>query len=517
MCAAALAFGAAAPGAADDSRCGGADAIGGALAAGIPDDATVALIPFGPPHGAVPAGAAGELYAHVRCALVEASGGRHVFSARDLFDAKLSVWQGSDLTEFMARQEVDVTVLCRDDPAPAGVRLSCAAAPAHKGSPLAGDVPAPRVEFAVADRYFPYEYAVSRLAHALAADARKTAARDGAALAEAFVAGPDGPASALSSNIAKRANRVARGVLRPRGGGDPPALELRGALARLDGDTLELQLDMRVAGGDVVAEGVATLQRAWLPPYLAEGAGLHRAEARAVEGPGFGRAAARRAAANLARARLVAAALGLEPPGEEARSVEDGVEALRWLLERGVPFDESREWRGAEPGVHTAALAGGAVAVGAAARPGFSARLKQAELRPGDRLEVELAAEEAVRAAVFFWGADEKVWRLFPNPAAGETAALPAGGRAVVPHEKRCPVRVGLPEGSQEDLEVVVAVAVPPPAAPDFEKLAPPLCYDPRAPMPEAVPAAGFLDELAALPLERAAVVALPFAVRAAE
>ena len=521
-----------------DASCG-ADCLARMLVERIPAGETVALIPFGPPRTGIPESVAKELQDAIQRALASASAGRHDFISRDLFDEKWRGWQGADFEAFLARQHIDVAVLCEDRaPRGAEVRLSCTAHAAGEESALAGDVPGPDTAFPVAEPFFRYAYTVSRLAHRLAAAAAAAAPAPGV-LVGAFVAErTSGQRSPLSEDIENRALAIVEDRLAARrvallgsaevqdaltgaagaaGAGVEGAVawELRGDVAWTGGSAATMRLRLREAGeaGGRVAREEAALDRAWLPSYLlpAPGPRRHRAAGRAVESAGFGAAAAPRAALDLARARLVSGALGHAAPDiDSARSEADGVAALSWL-EWGVPADERIEGpRESAPGVWDVALEASVVAVGSAVRPRFAAQLEQDEFRAGERLRVELTAEERVYAAAFAWGADGKVWRLFPN-AVDREAAIPAGGRVVAPDPDRCPVTVGPLPGARSSREAVVAVASAAQLA--FEDLAPPACHDGAGPTPVAVPAGAFLAALAGLGLERAAIAVLPYRV----
>ena len=104
----------------------GADCLARMLMERIPAGETVALIPFGPPRTGIPEGVAKELQDTIQRALASAPAGRHVFISRDLFDEKWRGWQGADFEAFLARQHIDVAVLCEDRaPRGAEVRLFC--------------------------------------------------------------------------------------------------------------------------------------------------------------------------------------------------------------------------------------------------------------------------------------------------------------------------------------------------------------------------------------------------------
>ena len=184
----------------------GADCLARALVARIPAGETVALIPFGPPRTGIPEGVAKELQDIIQRALASASAGRHVFISRDLFDEQWRGWQGADFEAFLARQHIDVAVLCEDrEPRGAEVRLSCTAHAAGEESALAGDMPGPDTAFPVAVPFF--RYACEERARAIVED--RLAARRIALLGSAAALDRAWLPSDMSADPGPRRHRAA--------------------------------------------------------------------------------------------------------------------------------------------------------------------------------------------------------------------------------------------------------------------------------------------------------------------
>ena len=533
---AAVLAGAAFAGAARAAAEGGAACLAKALIAKIPPGERIALVPFGPPATAIPREDADRIYDEVARALFEESGGRHVFTARNRRDAVWEDWQAerarSDYDAFFEKRKAGVTVRCKVTEPPGEVlRLTCTAHPvgeesrlSGEESRLSGDVYAPLAAFRVGP-LFGYAFALTRLGIDLAKGAPAPAG-----IASVFIAdGETGQRSSLTEDMGRRIRAVVearfearRRILAGRRNmgrdddepsGPPGGYALRGALTWPTGETAALAASLR-DGGARATSSMIEIERKLLPSHLIDDdpkTRPYRASGRAVPSAGFEAESARQAAEHLARARVVAQALGLPAPEGPARSEADGMRALRWALQRGIPADErfpvSRQDADAAWEVVTEARV---VVPGRLLRPEFKARLEADELRAGAQLRVDLLAQGAVHAAVFAWGADGKVFRLFPDFRQADLA-VPAGGRMSVPSDERCPVRVGPMPGRRASHEAVVVVAAH--GRLPFEGLAPSFCHEAGKAPPQPVSGGAFLAELARLDLGRAAVAVLPYRV----
>ena len=123
--------------------------------------------------------------------------------------------------------------------------------------------------------------------------------------------------------------------------------------------------------------------------------------------------------------------------------------------------------------------------------PAFKARLPEDSPCGSAALRIKISAEEALHASAFAWGADDRMFCLYPHFLDGETA-VPADGRMSLSRERRSPIRVGLLPGHQVSPEAVTVLAAHEPLP--FEELAPSLEYhDPGSVPPEPVSGDTFL------------------------
>ena len=229
------------------------------------------------------------------------------------------------------------------------------------------------------------------------------------------------------------------------------------------------------------------------------------------------RTSALRAARNLARARVVAQALGLPPPGmTEVESEADAIGAFAGFLNAGLPVDEAfRKVRpeGDSDGAERIAvrLAAQVVPIGSLLRPAVHARLEHAVYRAMEPMRIEIRSEEAAHLGLFAWGADDRVVRLYPRGA--YRLVIGPEERLELPRRGEGPIlSVPLPvPGNREDHEAFVVVASPNPI--DFFALARVVGGTLTDTMSAAVPGSDFLAALAAHDPARMAVIWLPYQV----
>ena len=504
-----------------------------ALVAKLPAGESVGLVPFGPPNTAIPREIADDLYDRIDRALSQASRGRHRFTNKKRSDQAWESWQAeretSDYQEFWNRRRVGVTVHCEDRGLKgAGIALSCAAFPVGKDSKLKGDVHGPLAVLAVQRPLFRYEYTLAHLGLTLARDAPAPGK-----IARTRIAGRGGQRSDLTEHMEQAILRVVEERFRERRrvlqrqanlreamgrGDDVPSpsgpYELRGTMTWMEESVAELSVSLW-RGPEVVARDARRIMRDWLPGNLIrEGAGKRRyhATARAVVSDLLGEEGARRAVKNLARARVVAKALGLPAPDiSEIRSERDGVRALRRTLDHGIPAGERFQGPLKEAdGGWRVELDARVVKVGSTLRPEFSAQLARDELRAMEEIVIELSAREPVHVAVFAWGADNKVVRLYPGVKTADLT-VPAGGKVVLPRAGEGRIRSAPLPGNDADHEAIIVVAAGERLA--FQGLAPPAGGSAAATMAAAVSGGVFFERLARLDLSRAAVLVLPYRV----
>ncbi len=515
-----------------DSACD-AECLARGLIERIPAGERVALLPFGYPETGIPREDADELYGRIARALFQSSGGQHVFVAKNRTEAVWKSWQEeraeSDFEAFWEQRRVSVTVLCEDRGLRGrGIALFCVAAPVGEASRLEGDVYAPLAVLPVGRPWFEYEYALAGLGSSLA-----SAAPSPERIETVFIVDSSGQRSKLTEHLGKKlrgfveeALEARRRVLRGQAnmaaamgdsGGEAAApragFALRGEIGWMDDDRAALTVSLW-EGDDEVAAVDGLLERAWLPSRLVADAGArrYRASARALVSRELTEESAQRAVKNLARARVVAQALGVAAPQiAEVRSEVDGVRALRRTLDHGIPVDERFEgpWQDAG-GDWRVELDARVVKVGTALRPEFEARLEDDDLRARQEVHIELSAREAVHAAVFIWAADNNVYRLYPNRSTPELQ-VPAQGRVMLPRPGESPLIAMPMPGSREDHEAVIVIAST--EALEFAPLAPPAVDHLSVEEMVVVSGGAFFEALAALDLSHAALAVLPFRV----
>lgn len=244
---------------------------------------------------------------------------------------------------------------------------------------------------------------------------------------------------------------------------------------------------------------------------------MHEAVAEATVTERLDRASALRAARNLARARVVAQALGLPPPGVTvARTEANAVMAFAGFLDRGLPVDErfGDAWPEDDAGSEerlAVRLTARVVPVGGLVRPAVSARLDRNVYRAMEPMRIEIRSEEAAHLGVFAWGADNRVVRLYPRGR----GRLGIGAREtlVLPRPRDGPIlSAPLPAaGNREDHEAFVVVASA--RSIDFASLAPEAAGTLSGTMQRAVDGSGFLAALAGEDPARMAVIWLPYQV----
>ncbi len=504
-----------------------------ALIEKIPADERLGLVDFGAPGTAIPREIADDLYDRIARALSQASHGRHHFTNKSRNDKAWESWQAeretSDYLAFWNRRRVGVTVHCEDRGLKGpGIALSCAAFPVGKDSRLKGDIQGPLAVLPVQRPLFEYEYTFTRLGLGLARH------REPGKIDRVRITGPDGQRSNLTEHMERTLRRVVedrfrehRGALQRQANfretttGQTPAAsapsagyELRGGLTWMTESLASLSVSLwRSSERITTLEGL--FERGWLPPNLVRsdtGRKRYRATARAVASDRLGEAGARRAVRNLARARVVAQALGRKPPDiAEIRSERDGVQALHGTLDHGIPTGERFDGPVKDAaGVWRVELDARVVEVGSKVRPEFHAGLARDELRAMEDIVIELSAQEKVHVGVFAWGADNKVVRLYPGAGAGDLT-VPAGGKVVLPRAGEHRIRSAPLPGNETDHEAIIVVAAGKRLA--FHGLAPSAGGSVAATMKAAVSAGAFFERLARLNLSRAAVAVLPYQV----
>ena len=516
-----------------------------ALLATVAPGTRLALRPFDPRETGLPRALGGSLYESVLGAVLRSARAREVTvlpreRLREVYGTLEEFDQG-DVESMLRNARADVEVICKASPAPEGVTLSCGAVD------LEGVV---TVGLAAArfplERYaapLALELAVAGIAARLVDGAPATGPVERVMLVDASTGGRSDLGAfigrrlegALDRQMRERARReenAARAATMlgtaPAPSADTPRYRLRGRLWRLDDERFRVDVRLlRHRGGSIGVDG-ADVAVSSLPPRLVEGSAagsgqgrtaagrMFEAVAEAVVSERLDRASALRAARNLARARVVAQALGLPSPSvREVTTEADAVNAFTGFLDAGLPVDE--RFRDAPPqgepggGDRVAVrLAARVIPIGGLIRPVVNAYLERTVYRAMEPIRMEIRSEETVHLGVFAWGADSRVVRLYPRgearlvARAEETLFLPPPGEVIRSAPLPAP-------GNREDHEALVVVASPNPI--DFTALAATAGASLSGTMESSVDGSRFLAALAAHDPTRMAVIWLPYQV----
>ena len=522
-----------------ETGCEGVACLARAVIDTIPVGETIALIPFWWPVTNLPDREAEALYTDIYQAMSDASDGRHGLVKKNrVYD---EIWEAtkwevaeSNYQKYVDRLRATVVVHCEDKGLSRGmIKLSCTAAGVDGKSALAGDMPPSQALIPVERSMFPYEYALTQLSNSLAEGARDRGSGP-QRIQDPFIADADiGQRSQLTEDIGKR---VVEGIERqfetfhheqqsrdsfakakgrqPDDAAETPGgYELHGEFGWTDEKRKQASLWVELReGGKPIARDRVELQRGWLPDKIA-GARRYDAEARAVPSDSLHAETASGAAMNLARARVVAQALGIEAPAFEViRSEAEGVAALKTLA-HGIPVDEQiKTWEDATGERHVW-LKARVATVGGRLRPAVEAALTKSDLKAREKFRITLSASASVHVGVFAWSADDSVVRLYPNTKV-RNLIVPVGGRVSLPLDDdkyedfwSAPLR-----GHAENHEAIIVVASVEPL--DFNRIEANIGNSTAETMSVAIPAGSFFNVLGELDLSQAALLVLPYRVR---
>ena len=336
------------------------------LAAGLLDTiapgARLALRPLDPRETGLPRAVGARLYEKVLNAVVRAAAGRDVAvlareRLHEVYGTLEEFYQG-DVESMLRAARADVEIICKASPVADGVNLSCGAVDLVETITVAHAM----ARFPLPRAAAPYSLAVAEIARRLADGAPAVGPVERVMLMDVSI-GARGDLGAylgqrLEGEVVRRMAERARregnearvaAVLgtAPDASGEVPSYRLAGDLWRLDEERARVEMRLRHRGRTLLAAG-ADIALASLPSHLVAGAAsrsgggagggrMYEAVAEAVVSDRLDRKAALRAARNLARARVVAQALGLPPPGvTRVTAEEDAVAGVRGLPRRGA-------------------------------------------------------------------------------------------------------------------------------------------------------------------------------------
>ena len=452
---------------------------------GIPHDVKVALQPLDQRYAGLEPAVGDPLYERMLGALANAAKAAEKGVTllarkrlRDIYNSLEEFYQG-DIGPMLRHAQADIEIICKPTSNATGIILSCSAVDLVKTTTLG-----------VAVAHFPISRSAAHFEVAIAAIATRLAQgvppgtitlvplldtgvetaltrRIGARLEDKI-------ATLMAKRLRSRAAEAAANEVLGSGqasGSDVPRYHLRGELRRLDDE--RFRVDARLLRGErkLIADGadvaVASVP-AELAASLSRGNGTpeptkrYKAEAEAIVSDRLDEASARRAACNLARARVIAQALGLDAPAVgEVRTEADAVAALKYLG-KGLPVDEQFHDRAVGDGPRIRVqLEARVVPVGVVSRPAVTAKLQKTVLKAMEPISIELSSEAKVYLGVFSWGADNKVVRLYPRSAqraltmgSGQGLVLPSQGEGRI--IRSAPLKM---KGNLEDHEALIVVA----------------------------------------------------------
>ena len=510
-----------------------------ALAKQLPEDipagAKVALQPLDQRYAGLESAVGDPLYERLMLALSDAAKNKVTLLARErlrtIYNSLEEFYQG-DIETLLREAQADIEIICKPTSNATGIILSCSAVRLVNA-----------VTLATAAAHFPITRSAAHFDVAIDGIANRLAQGVPPGTLELVPFLDTGVETALTRRIGERmedkittllakrlgsraAEAAANAVLgsRTASGSDVQRYRLRGELRRLDDK--RFRVDARVLLGErkLIADG-ADVAIASVPADLAgslsgndgapEPTARYEAVAEAVVSDRLDAASARRAARNLARARVIAQALGLEAPAvDEVRTEADAVAALGEYLSRGLPVDERFHDElavdnGSRIGVRMTARV---VPVGVVSRPAVTAKLPKTVFKAMDPITIELRSEATVYLGVFAWGADNRVVRLYPNASrrqlkmeAGDVLVLPSEGEGRIRSE---PMRTA---GNLEDHEALIVVAAT--TGVDYGGLAPEVGATLGETMERAQDGGRFLAALAIMEPGRMSVAVLSYQV----
>lgn len=506
------------------------------ILSGVPGGKKIAIRPFFTSETDLPEPIADDIYNELFDAFFAASQGAHAFVDRtNLLKIRKSreAFFEEDLEQLLAAARADIEVICTPTPHPRGVTLACSAVDLYATTTLG------RAQFvmpvdAISTGTQPYELALGQLAESLSPLVPDLARIDAIAIRDHNQGTQTDLGAWLGKQLATRLeSRVSRdrqkamaAYEREKALSDtlppPPSAttvyRLTGTYYRLDEDSAQLLVALH-SNGETKAKGSAKLTTASLPDGIAPDSGpretVYRAVGEAILSDRLDRDAALRAARNLARARVVAQALGQTGPAVKTiRSEADAAHVLTQSLSRGIPVEERfiTLVTDAKDKV-TVELRARVIPVGTLIRPDIRASLNKATFRALEPIYVDLRGSATTYIGLYAWGADNRVVRLYPAPDTTPLTVEPDAPLLLPQPGQGEIVSMPLPgPHNQEDHEALIVVASTKPI--DFAALAPMAGASLSQTMTTAVDGSRFFNALGETDLSRMALHILPYQVR---
>lgn len=460
----------------------------------IPGGAKVALQPLDQRYAGLEPAVGDPLYERLLLALTNAAEDGVTLLARErlraIYNSLEEFYQG-DIESLLRNAQADIEIICKPTSNATGIILSCSAVRLVNAVTLATAA----AHFPISRRAAHFDVAIDGIASRLAQGPPPGTV----ALVPLLDTGvettltrrigerlEDKIATAMAKRLGSRAAEVAANAVLRDGqasGSDVPHYRLRGELRRLDDQRFRVDARLLLGERKLIADGVDVAIES-VPAELAsslsrsdgapEPTKRYEAVAEAVVSERLDAASARRGARNLARARVIAQALGLDAPAvDEVRTEADAVAALGEYLGKGLPVEEEFHDLRVDDGVRAGVrLRAKVVPVGVVSRPAVTAKLQKTVFKAMEPISIELRSEAKVYLGVFAWGADNRVVRLYPTKGQGQLT-MDTGQVLVIPLQgegriRSQPLRA---EGNFEDHEALIVVAAT--ETVDYGKLAP--------------------------------------------
>lgn len=500
----------------------------------IPGGAKVALQPLDQRYAGLQPAVGDPLYERLLLALTNAAEDGVTLLARErlraIYNSLEEFYQG-DIESLLRNAQADIEIICKPTSNATGIILSCSAVRLVNAVTLATAA----AHFPISRRAAHFDVAIDGIASRLAQGPPPGTV----ALVPLLDTGvettltrrigerlEDKIATAMAKRLGSRAAEVAANAVLADGkasDSDVPHYRLRGELRRLDDQRFRVDARLLLGERKLIADGVDVAIES-VPAELAsslsrsdgapEPTKRYEAVAEAVVSERLDAASARRAARNLARARVIAQALGLDAPAvDEVRTEADAVAALGEYLGKGIPVEEEFHDLRVDDGVRAGVrLQAKVVPVGVVSRPAVTAKLQKTVFKAMEPISIELRSEAKVYLGVFAWGADNRVVRLYPTKGQGQLT-MDTGQVLVIPLQgegriRSQPLRA---EGNFEDHEALIVVAAT--EAVDYGKLAPVAGSTLTETMGRALYGGRFIATLATVVPSQLSITVLPYQV----
>ncbi len=508
--------------------------LAAALLASVPRGKALAVRPFTEAETGLPQDVADQLYDKLLNSLFAASRGRHELREREDLKALFSSaaeFSDAKIKELLEAARADVDVLCDVTPNLHGVQLSCSATDILEATIVGrGDalvqVQAANVQpfapalIGLATDMWPYITDMGSISSEGIRDQQTGALTTlGAHVADRLIVQFN--ARFAEAELKRKRDRDFQEAIAP---GDETEAALRdyrlsGVIWTLDKDLIEITAKVKWQNR-VVATRSARVALATVPKSLRAGTSANgeffEAIGEAVISARLDREAAARAARNLARARVIAQAIGVSGPTATEVTDEADAATLIQFLSYGIPKNERSTpmpTGGARNRI-AVSLRAQVVPVGSSAAPAISASLNKPVYRAMEPISIEVSSPVTAHLGIFAWGADNMVVRVYPNAAIPDvviepdrTVVFPLPGEQVTIRSAPVPVA-----GNREDHEAFIVVAS---AAPiNFRSMAEAAGGSLDETMQFAVPAPQFLSALGRSDLTKTRVLFLPYQVR---